>query len=70
MKKVFFSMAGIALLAGSALAFTTAKSNTPPSCDDPSVPENCTEPTNNINQACCVQDNEGTPQYFRLKEEN
>lgn len=61
-------MAGIALIAGSALAFTTAKSNQPLPCDHPSVPQNCTEETDEISEACCFEETGSGIQYYRLEE--
>ena len=68
MKKVFFSMAGIALLAGSALAFTTANDEVPP-CEDENVPANCIDPIPTSEDACCFQETGSGIQYFRLLEE-
>lgn len=70
MKKLIFSLAGVALVAGTALAFTTAKSNEPLPCDNQAVPENCTEVTTPDDpEACCFKDIPGVgTQYYRLED--
>lgn len=71
MKKVFFSMAGIALVAGSALAFSTAKNEQPLPCDHPDVDKvHCNIPTTaNYPEICCFEVTESGTHYYRLNDE-